>query len=434
MGLLGNVPNVVKNWHTLSPAEKGKSVFDAIMNTTLLSPLALGEAAFKTGLKAEDVLGRGQSKPLPTALPNLRNPSPAKDVTPATQPRFSPVASGESQPGTAASKPTGVVLSPEQQEMLTHKASLTSKSPDELRQMIATSKQQAPTLAKVNPLAAYKEVVFNQQFPREELQKRGEQPPLSLDEAQQVAHAFGRPSMSLKLALVNATKAGGLTKEQATTFDRKIADVGATLHQRARDGLLTKQDSDGFYKQLQQINTEVQNAIQKPSTGEVLQREQVKNGEAGSGRRGVEQVQQGQETAQESQGQKGQEGQGETAPKGQVSTGVRGLQGQTGRSVVGNDELSQGEKVDKTGEAGFTIAPREVWDTLFNNKASKIDPVQMLNRLRNKLGEGSATWKALQDIGLKAFLVSPKSTQEVEQWAESHAPKVEVRKFGEASV
>lgn len=98
--------------------------------------------------------------------------------------------------------------------------------------------------------------------------------------------------------------------------------------------------------------------------------------------------------------------------------------------AVGRTKQSGGGG-DVKGDAGFVIAPKEMWKTLFSgNMGTKIDPGQMLARLKNVLGEASGTFKALQAAGIGQFLNQRRSTQEVQDWAEGQTPQVEVRKFG----
>jgi len=65
---------------------------------------------------------------------------------------------------------------------------------------------------------------------------------------------------------------------------------------------------------------------------------------------------------------------------------------------------------------------------------TKTDAVQLYNRVRNKLGERSASWEMLNTPEFKAYMTGVKSPSEVEKWVEGNGPKVEVRKFGEGSL
>jgi hypothetical protein len=83
-----------------------------------------------------------------------------------------------------------------------------------------------------------------------------------------------------------------------------------------------------------------------------------------------------------------------------------------------------------SGESGFVIVPPSFWDKVGFNHSTKIDPQQMLSRVRNMLGENSESFKWLQGVGLQQFLSEKRTPDELKQWAEENSPKVEVRKFG----
>jgi hypothetical protein len=99
---------------------------------------------------------------------------------------------------------------------------------------------------------------------------------------------------------------------------------------------------------------------------------------------------------------------------------------------------SQGRTVDPrthrtTGESGFVMIPPTVWQKLGFQGGTKIDAGQMMNRLKNVLGDSSEAFKWLQQAGLSGFLSERRSADELRSWVEANGPKVEVRKFGEGA-
>jgi len=148
----------------------------------------------------------------------------------------------------------------------------------------------------------------------------------------------------------------------------RIADVGAyNKNQRSFQSAISKNDEAALQKAWT-INEQLknkyggmpptiegvnENAIQKPSTGTVLQREQEQFGGAGSQRGRIQPGQQGQEVAQESQqAQGGQKGVVQTAPENQVpgnveqgTGGTRGVNGQgnAGLGSVRNQDMTAGQ-------------------------------------------------------------------------------------------
>lgn len=132
--------------------------------------------------------------------------------------------------------------------------------------------------------------------------------------------------------------------------------------------------------------------------------------------------------------QKTNDGQVQEATKGKVPGAVGQPVGARSNGDVKGDGGLTKEQQDieqrRLSEGGFTLAPKEIWKTLFSgNTGTKVDPGQMLARLRNVLGETSGTFKALQAAGLGQFLNQRRSVQEVQDWAEGQTPGVEVRKF-----
>lgn len=226
---------------------------------------------------------------------------------------------------TPLSKPPTTTLSPAQ-IVAEHKQKLQAMTPDQLRQLITESK--AKTIQ--DPIVAYQEAVMNQQFPREELQKRGEQLQAPLDMGQ-VAHSYQRPATQVQLAMQDAVKNGAITKEQQIQWNRQIFNAHQDLVQKANSGTMTGQDRDNALNLLKQINTEVQNASRKSSTTGVPEHEvRARVGKEAPLR------QQGQ-VAEARQGQQAQ-GPLQEAPQGTVSTGV----GQLPRPASGHDVEGHG--------------------------------------------------------------------------------------------
>ncbi len=60
---------------------------------------------------------------------------------------------------------------------------------------------------------------------------------------------------------------------------------------------------------------------------------------------------------------------------------------------------------------------------------TKVQGEQMYNRIKNKLGADNAAFDYMDKAGLKGFLASPRSVQEVEDWLGKNAPKVEVHSY-----
>lgn len=132
--------------------------------------------------------------------------------------------------------------------------------------------------------------------------------------------------------------------------------------------------------------------------------------------------------------------------QGQVPPDV----GASGQAALGDNQQRIGGRVEgeaqaksgsanepnrkTTGESGFILVPKEVWPKLGFAKDFKVAGEMLYNRLRNVIGDTSATWSALQSAGLRDFLKEKRTTGEVEKWAQDNGPKVEVRKFGEGAM
>lgn len=128
---------------------------------------------------------------------------------------------------------------------------------------------------------------------------------------------------------------------------------------------------------------------------------------------------------QERQNEVGKEGTVQTAPRQQVPGGVT----EDARRAGGGD----GER-RRVGEQGFwrlfggaDLSPLKL------KPDTKVQGDQMYNRIRNTLGADSGAFGVLDKMGLRAFLQTPRTTKEVENWMTENGPKVEVRKFGEGA-
>lgn len=106
----------------------------------------------------------------------------------------------------------------------------------------------------------------------------------------------------------------------------------------------------------------------------------------------------------------------------------------TGEPQVKSGSVNEPNRNKTTGESGFTLVPKEVWPKLGFAKDFKVAGEMLYNRLRNVIGDTSATWQALQSAGLRDFLKEKRTTDEVKQWAQENGPRVEVRKFGEVNL
>lgn len=410
-----------------------------VQTLTAAAPFAPFGNPRPTGLNANDFLA---SRPTGQVAENtVPNPTPPPNVPPASPNPFSPFRDIPTQ------KPA--------------KPDLSQLSKEQLEQGQAKALAQAQAAkAAGNPQGVAQALITSQQH-REELNNRF---PLTDQEKFDMLHKFGNDAT--KVAMTLPVEARG-----------QILAVDSNLRQNADK--ITRGLMDDAYHQLNQIQKTYAKTIrenqglggktgQVPQGGETNRGGNVEQGASGQSEPVAARVGggngpqvQGKSTrqAQQSQGALHEEGQ-KPLPGGQ-QTNARGSGSSVGGVPLGNVQglnITKGEKavyplsrsekgglkdalgrkVDTehktTGESGFVILPKETWDSLFgSNKSAKIDPQQMMNRLRNKLGEASSAFEAMKTAGLGAFLNQPRSVNEVEDWAEKNAPKVEVRKFGEGA-
>jgi hypothetical protein len=335
--------------------------------------------------------------------PQISSRSPAKPTPPAAT-----VVSPNSNPATTTPLiPSGNSAQLFQQQMREQTAKM---SVQELQHAYELSKQTATQHGVAGNLDAAIQEATKGQFYREQLERIDAQ------------HSLKAAAGALKFAQDNKT----ITPEEFNQFKQQGNDIFSLVDKNT--GIAAKKASD-LYQQIQQRNA---NATRNDESGAGkqqpigLQGQTNVEGQKGQAKQGVQQKQ---NAAQEQ-------------TQGQVSQGLPGnARGNVGLDVQGSGVLEDeklGPRLSKPlnkswGEQGFVIAPKEMWDSLFNNRSTKIDPEQLYNRLKNKLGEASGTFKALQTAGLSGFLNQPRSVDEVKKWAEENGPKVEVRKFGAGS-
>ena len=85
----------------------------------------------------------------------------------------------------------------------------------------------------------------------------------------------------------------------------------------------------------------------------------------------------------------------------------------------------------RTSEAGFfRLFGGADLSSLGLKGDTKVQGDQMYNRIKNKLGEGSAAFDYMDKAGLKVFLATLHSVKEVEDWLGSVAPKVGLHSYG----
>lgn len=116
-------------------------------------------------------------------------------------------------------------------------------------------------------------------------------------------------------------------------------------------------------------------------------------------------------------------------PPGDLQTvGKEIRQGTTAEGLARQEGQKQVEPLYTPGTL-FTHQAIKVLGDRFPKPDTKIEVQQMVNTIRNKLGENSSEWKMWKDLGIdKAPVQTPK---ELAKWMEENGPKVEVRKFGE---
>ena len=84
-----------------------------------------------------------------------------------------------------------------------------------------------------------------------------------------------------------------------------------------------------------------------------------------------------------------------------------------------------------TGESGFVLVPKDLIARLGFQGSTKVNPAQMMNRIKNVLGDTSEQFKYLQSVGLGQFLSQPRSAEELKQWGNAQGDKqVQVHTYG----
>lgn len=173
---------------------------------------------------------------------------------------------------------------------------------------------------------------------------------------------------------------------------------------------------------------DVLRAQQKAKADETATQSPQQQETGGASPQGREEEQEGR-TASETQSPVGQ-------AQSEVPTDARA----NGERALGDNQQGVGGRIAQSGsanepnrkttdESGFTLVPKEVWPKLGFAKDFKVAGEMLYNRLRNVIGDTSATWQALQSAGLRDFLKEKRTTEEVKKWVEENSPKVEVRKF-----
>ena len=321
--------------------------------------------------------------------PKISSRSPAKPTPPAAT-----VVSPDSNPATTTPLiPSGNPAQLFQQQM---RAQTAKMSVQQLQQAYELSKQTATQHGVAGNLDAAIQEAIKGQFYREQLERIDAQ------------HSLKAAASALKFAQDNKT----LSPQEIQQFKQQGDQIFPLVEKNSGQA---KQQAQQLYENIRERNAAAGN--KKDTEGQA-------SGQEG---KNVQKQNAPQEQAQ-SQVSKGLPGNA----RGNVGLDVKGTAG-----VLDDEKLGPrpSRKMDRSwGEQGFVIAPKEMWDSLFNNRSTKIDPEQLYNRLKNKLGEASGTFKALQTAGLSGFLNQPRSVDEVEKWAEEKGPKVEVRKFGEGAL
>lgn len=119
----------------------------------------------------------------------------------------------------------------------------------------------------------------------------------------------------------------------------------------------------------------------------------------------------------------------EEAPKVDLRDAMRKFN--AGEDLTDVEEAAvEAEFKRRKGQEGFVMLPPNVWERMRFQGGSKIDPQQMLNRLKNTLGEASETFRWLEAAGLQKYLSQPRTADEVRKWAEENSPKAEVHTYG----
>ena len=239
----------------------------------------------------------------------------------------------------------------------------------------------------------------------------------------QATEEFRHDFKSLATVLKGYQQTGDLTPEQIALFEKRGS---AVFNEALQTGDMVK-----ARQVLSQLNQEVTDlAYKKENQNATLQTTQQSDagGQQGS------QVQEGQVL--------GASGQTQSVLPADVSKGPGGSRpsdGPSAQGVLGHvqtlDKTEQAEEQRRLaglfgGEEGFHILPPNIFKRIGFQGSTKIDPAQMLNRLKNTLGETSATFEWLKNAGLGSFLSQPRSAEELRQWAEANSPKAEVHSYG----
>ena len=111
-----------------------------------------------------------------------------------------------------------------------------------------------------------------------------------------------------------------------------------------------------------------------------------------------------------------------------------------GNSAKSGSMKDQDIPIEDRGSAGGNLSSLGFLDPAFWKQQlgiahqAKVDAVQLYNRVRNKLGEKSASWEMLNTPEFQMFMKGTRTPEEVEKWVEENGPRVEVRKFGERNL
>ncbi len=127
--------------------------------------------------------------------------------------------------------------------------------------------------------------------------------------------------------------------------------------------------------------------------------------------------------------------QGQTAEVQQVGQEGANTQG-GGKDVVAEGKQGEQVPIEKRGPQGGNVSSLGFFDPAFWGsqlgvaKNAAVDAKQLYNRMRNKLGEMSASWDMLDTDEFRKFMVGTKSPEDVRKWVEENGLRVEVRKMG----